>query len=219
VLQTLADEHPNDVDILIATAREAVVAGIVSATVERQNEWFEVGEGYANRALELEPGRFDAEYWLVVAQGKRATHSSPLTAARLGISVYEHTHRLLARDSLHAGANHALGVLNFEVMKLSAPMRFIARTLAPHGYLRDTSWENAEFYIGRAVDLEPEFLLYRLDLGKTFYFQGRYEPARRWFQSVLECPPLDVPTDPVFRAEAQRYLGLIDDELQPGAGG
>jgi tetratricopeptide (TPR) repeat protein len=209
VLESLLSHDPDDVVVLLKATREAIVAGIVSDDREVRDSWYRRGEQYAARAREVAPDDEAALYWLIAAQGRRAVHSPALTAARLGVSVYEGAQELLAGDSLHAGANHALGVLNYEVMKLSSLERFLARTLAPHRILRDTSWENAEFRLRRAVDLEPGFPLYLLDLGKAYFVEGKFELARETLQSLFELPPVDPPADAAFRAEAREYLQRI----------
>ena len=108
-------------------------------------------------------------------------------------------------DSLHAGAYHALGVLNYRVRRLSGLERWVARNFLGGEVMNLTSWEDAERYLTRAVELRPEYILFRLDLGRMYLNRDRKEEARSQFQRVLELPVLE-PPDPRFQAIAERRL-------------
>ncbi len=200
--------HADDVELLWRTAREAVAVGVMAETIDEGKIYFDLAIEYAETALELDASSFVAEYWLVAAQGLRARHAEALIAARLGTAVYERSRSLLERDSLHAGANHALGALNLEVMRLSRIKRFIAVTILGNRAFRDTSWENAETHLVRSVQIDSTFAIARLDLGRAFFYQGELEAARAEFENLLQQPLFD-PTDVAFHDEARNYLQRI----------
>ena len=108
-------------------------------------------------------------------------------------------------DSLHAGAYHALGVLNFRVRRLSWIQRFVARNFLGADVMNSTSWEDAERYLLRAVELRPEYILFHLDLGRMYLHRDRKDEARSHLERVLELPVLE-PPDPRFQAIAERRL-------------
>ena len=124
------------------------------------------------------------------------------------MEVYELAHRLLDMDSLHAGANLALGVLNYEVQALSSVKRFIATRILGNRAFRLTSWDDAKRYLGRAVELEPDFILFHLDLGKMYLARDQLDLARQAFRRVIELQPVH-PTDPKFQETAARLLATI----------
>jgi tetratricopeptide (TPR) repeat protein len=200
--------EPENYEALWKTAMANVVVGLLADEKKVQNQWYVRGEEYARRAVETEPDGIDGLYWLVSAKGLRAVQTGALDASRLGTEVYQLGHRLLEMDSLHAGAYHALGVLYYEVQKLNIVKRFIATRILGNRVFQLTSWETAERYLRRATELEPDFVLFRLDLGKLYLERGQRELARQAFQRVIELR-LVHPPDPKFQETAARLLATI----------
>ena len=141
----------------------------------------------------------------MTAKGLRAVRSGAREASALGGEVYDLAHQVLKMDSLHAGAHHALGVLNYEVRKLSRIKRFIAKHFLGADVMGLTSWEDAERYLTRAVELKPDFILFHLDLGHMYLNRKRMVEARIQFERALELPLLE-PPDMRFQEIAERRL-------------
>jgi tetratricopeptide (TPR) repeat protein len=197
--------EPDNYDALWRAARAAVVMGLLAHGTEIENQWFMNAEDFARRATEIEPDGIDGLHWLVASKGLRSVQTNSLDASRLGSEVFELAHRILEMDSLHAGAIHALGVLNYEVQKLSSTERFIATRVMGNRAFRLTSWEDAERYLTRAVELAPDFILYWLDLGKMYLERENMERADEVLQRVLELEPVH-PPDAELQKVATRLL-------------
>ena len=206
MFESVLELEPENYEVLWKAARGAVVMGLLArGHTETENRWHKIGEEYGRRATVVAPDSINGLYWLISAKGLRAVQTNPVDASRLGSEVYELAHVLLAMDSLHAGAYHSLGVLNYEVMKLTRIERFIATRILGNRPFRLTSWENAEAYLKRATDLEPELIRYQLDLGRMYFERKQMEPARRAFRTVLELPAVHAP-DAGFQEVAARLL-------------
>jgi len=205
VFESIVEAHPDNFDALWRAARGAVVMGLLAHGTEIENRWFMRGEGYARRATALQPDGLDGLYWLASSKGLRAVQTSAINASRLGTEVYELAHRILEMDPLHAGAYHSLGVLNYEVQKLKPIQRFVATRIMGNRAFRLTSWDDAEKHLARAVELEPEFILYHLDLGKMYLERKQMTLARQAFQTALDLPAVYVP-DPGLQEVAEMLL-------------
>ncbi len=206
MFETVVDREPENYEALWKAARGAVVMGLLArGHTKTENRWHKIGEEYARRATVVAPDSIDGLYWLISAKGLRAVQTNPVEASRLGSEVYQLAHGLLAVDSLHAGAYNALGVLNYEVMKLTRIERFIATRILGNRPFRLMSWEDAETYLRRATELEPEFIRYHLDLGQMYFTRKQMELARRAFRTVLELPAVHAP-DAIFQDVAARLL-------------
>ena len=206
LFEDVSDEFPENYEALWGAARSAIAQGLLSRERRRiQNQWYKIAESYARRATEIEPENLVGLYWLLSAKGLRAVQSGAREASALGGEVYDLAHQVLDMDSLHAGAYHVLGVLNFRVRSLSWIQRFVARNFLGGGVMSLTSWENDERYLTRAVELRPEYILFHLDLGRMYLHRKRMEEARIQFQRVLELPILE-PPDPRFQEIAERRL-------------
>ena len=205
LFEDIVDEYPELFEALWGAARSAIAQGLLSRGRETQNQWFRIGESYARRATEVEPETLEALYWLLSAKGLRAAQTGGRDAAALSREVYDLAHRVLEMDPLHAGAHHALGVVNYRVRRLSVIERWVASTFLGGDVIGLTSWEDAERYLTRAIELRPEYILFHLDLGRMYLSRKRNEEARIHFQRALELPLL-VPPDTRFQQNAERLL-------------
>ena len=100
---------------------------------------------------------------------------------RLATEVRGGADRILRVDPNHAGAQNALGMLNFEILQLNRIKRNIARLLAPSA-VRDTRWEDAHNHLRRAVALDPDNILYLKDYGRALLWHGDTLEARAYLQ-------------------------------------
>ena len=205
LFEDVIDEYPEFYEALWGAARSAIAQGLLSRGRETQNQWFKIGESYARRATEVEPDRLEGLYWLLSAKGLRAAQTGGREASALSREVYDLAHRVLEMDPLHAGAHHALGVVNYRVQSLSVIERWVAKTFLGGDVISLTSWEDAGRYLTRAVELRPEYILFHLDLGKMYLNRKRMEEARIQFQRALELPLLE-PPDTRFQQNAERLL-------------
>jgi len=210
LFEDVIDDSPESYEPLWAAARSAIALGLLSRGREIQNQWYQIGESYARRATEVEPEGLVGLYWLLSSKGLRAAQSGGREASALGGEVYDLAHKILDIDSLHAGAHHALGVLNYRVRRLSGMERFVARNFLGGDVMNLTTWEDAERYLTRAVELSPDYLLFHLDLGRMYLARDRTDEARVQFQRVLELPTVE-PPDTRFQAIAQRRLENMPD--------
>lgn len=187
--------EPENFEALWRAARGALVLG----EMEKQNPvardaLYRKAQEYAARAIAVDSLRIDGHYWLVSAKGREALYASFSTAARLAGEVYDEAHGVLARDSLHAGAHYVLGALNLEVMKLPWIKRWLGRKVLGNRGLYDTSWKNGRTFLERAVELEPEMILFRYDLARFYETRGEKEAARAEFErmvALLRRHPMD----------------------------
>jgi len=205
LLEDVVDEHPESYSALWGASRSAIAQGLLSDEKEIQNQWYKTGESYARRATEVEPDSLEGLYWLLSAKGLRATQTGGREASALSQEVYDLAHQVLEADSLHAGALHALGVVHYRVQSLSFFERFWAKNFFSGDVISLTSWEDAERYLKRAIELRPEYILFHLDLGSMYLNRKRMEEARMHFQRVLELPLLE-PPDTRFKMIAERRI-------------
>lgn len=194
-----------DYGALWRAARAEVSLGLLAGDRDEARRWLEAGVAHGAAAGRVRTDGIDGLYWLAAATGRLSFLLSPKGSAEAGQRVYEISHRILALDSTHAGAEDALGKISYRVMRLSGAARFLSRALLRHAALRGASWEDAEIHLRRAVALDPEWIVPHADLGEVFLHTGRYEDAVRELERALELP-VRHPGDRAYQAKAAEEL-------------
>ncbi len=168
---------------------------------EVRRQLYELVEDRATRALEADPDDLEARWWRIAAKGLRVDDVSPRTKIRLAGEVHEDATRILATDSLHPGAHHAMARIHAGIMRLNPVVRYIAVRLVGESTLRQAAWEDAEWHIARAMEGEPDALVHRYELVRMLQSQRRYDEAEAVIATLLALPD-HRPMDPVVRDRA-----------------
>jgi tetratricopeptide (TPR) repeat protein len=188
LLETRLASAPDDYESSWKATRAAVSAGLLAKTGDEQRSYYRRGVEHGTNATRLRPDGVDGLYWLAACEGRLSFLLAPGGAARAGQDVYDLSSRVLALDSLHAGANDALGKLYARLMELSAVQRFVARAFLRKETIRQASWANAERYLARAIELDPMWMTPHVDLGEVYLYQGRFDAAATELQRGLDLP-------------------------------
>lgn len=186
-------------------ARAYAALGILTPGRAESEAYLLRAVAYGRRASQLAPNSVEAHYWYAVAQGRRGLRSNFRNGLPLAIETYTAAQRILAIDSLHAGAHDIVGKLYSEVRKLPWTVRKLAATVTRKDVLRLASWEAAEFHLRRAVALDPTAIVYRADLAQLYHRMGRYAAAAA-VVSAMEVMPERTPADRLFKQEARRLV-------------
>lgn len=211
LLKTHLAVDSTDYEALWRAARAAVVVGVVREGITAQNEFLDPAIVLGDRAVAVRPDGIDGLYWRGAAEGRRALNAGNDYASRLVQRVFDDAHAILALDSLHAGAHNLLGRVNYEIMVLSRVERMLARMLMNNRALQESSWDSAALHLRRAAELEPDNVLYWLDLAQLYVRRGRDDDARTVLNRVIEMHSVHPPDD-VFKDTARRWLGELDSE-------
>lgn len=169
---------PDDAGLRWRAARAAIAMGMLLPDGAERRALYDGALRHARRAVELAPDSHDAWYWLAAAAGRRAHRDDPVYSARLGREVYDRATALLAVDSNHAGAHHALGMLHAEVLRVPALIRFVAGRVLRVDLAKRASWPAAEHHLTRAVNLDPLMIQYLVDLGDLHERAGHVAAVR-----------------------------------------
>src|SRR5439155_758144 len=127
--------------------------------------------------------------------------------ARLALSreIKSEADRAIALDPGNARAYHVRALWNRKVASLSAIERAVANTVLG-GVPKGASMENAVRDLQRAVELEPEYVNHRLELGRTYRMLKNYADARRELEKAIALPPTSSARDARYQDEAREIL-------------
>ncbi len=200
--------RPVDYQALCNAARIGVDLGEFETNASRKDSLYAEALRYARRAAELEPTQAEAHFHIARALGHTALGASPRERVRLAVEVKERAERALRYAPDHAGALHIVGVWNAEVMRLNGIARTMARTFLGGSALADASWSEAIRALERAVALEPQRIVHRLDLALIYRDAGRRNDARAQLDRVVQSPPADYNDPQYLRAAADARARL-----------
>jgi len=218
ILEAHVDAESVDYEAIWRAARAAVVIGIEQDGSTDQNHWLDPAIRLSERAVTIRPDGIDGIYWRGVAAGRRAMNASPSYAVGLAEAVYMDAHAILAADSLHGGAHNMLGKLNYEIMTLSWFERTVAKTFMGNEALDDTSWENAEYHLQRAVEAWPDFILFHFDMGQLHRKRDRQELSIESFRQALSLRAVH-PIDMRLQEQAREVLAEWGVPAEPATSG
>lgn len=207
-LELRLDRDSTDVGARWRGARTALNLGILESRSEVAERWFETAGAHGEIAVSLRPDDLEVLYWAAASLGREALQHGPRTSTRLVQRVWDLTHRVLAADPDHAGAHNILGKLNQEVMSLSGFERLVGRLLFSIDPLKEANWDSAEEHHYRAVEGDPNTILFRRDYGETLAALDRPDEARAIWLAALALPSV-YPVDDRFKADIQTMLAEL----------
>lgn len=211
LLQARLDVAPDDFAARLLAVKAGLALGILGSNAPLRLHWLRAAEREGRLLLELRPEDPEAMAWAAASLGRVAlAEDGARTVVRLAEEVWALTSRLLDVDPDHPLGNHIRGKMNQEAMRLSAVKRFLARLLLGFDLPGQASWAQAEAHLTKAVALDPGMVLFYLDLGDTYRFQGKDTEAAATYQRGLAVPdslPVDAHLKGVLRTRLELLQG------------
>ncbi|MFL5506314.1 MAG: tetratricopeptide repeat protein [Gemmatimonadales bacterium] len=169
---------------------------------------YERAEELSRRAVAIDPRRAEALFVLSNAVGRAALTKSPKERVKSANEIYDFSTAALGIDHRHDGAYHVLGRWNAEIMRLSSVERFFAKSFMGGKRFSVASWDEAQKYLERAVELNPTFIYHRLDLAEVYIDRHKYAEARVQLEKIPSLPRQDA-SDPTYVRDAHALLEQI----------
>jgi len=163
---------------------------------------------HAREAVKAAPDSAAGHLELAVALGRQALKEGPKTQLSLSREIKSEVDRALALDPAQGRAWHVLALWNRKLASLNIFERTVAKTVLG-GVPKGASMENAVADLKKAVDLEPNYVNHRLELGRTYVQLKRRDEARRELERAISLPSTGNPLDPKYQAEARTLLARL----------
>jgi len=195
-------------EALWKAARSEVDLAEVERDEARRNQYSRSGEALARRAIRMNPQDAEAHFHLARALGRRALSVGVRDRIKFATEVRAEALEALRLNADHPGALHVMGVWNAEVMRLNGLSRFIAKNVLGGKVFGEASWDQALKYMERAVAVDPDRIVHRLDLGKIYVDRGDKAKARAQFELVTSGRRVDF-NDPAYKREAEAELAKL----------
>ena len=193
----------SNAEALWRASREAVDLGEFNDAA--RDSLYRLGEQFARRAVQADPKSTMAHFALAKALGRRALSLGPRDRVKYAGEVRKEALEALALDSTNAGALHVMGMWHANIMRLSGFTRFMAKNVLGGKTFSEANWKDAAGMLERAVMLEPDRIVHRVDLAEVYRDRKEDAKAREQFQTALRLKHLDF-NDAHYQAQADREL-------------
>lgn len=195
--------------------RAALGLGIMAPDKETRRRWLREADAHGRELLRLRPQDPEAMAWAAAARGRLAlAEPGARTVVALAEETWQLTGHLLAAHPDHPLGNHVRGKLHQEVARLPRVKRVLARMFLRGDLLGQAKWALAEEHLLRAIAGDPGMVIFYLDLGETYRYQGKTEAALAVYRRGLAVP-VRLPVDQGFKATLQRRIALLEGTGQP----
>jgi tetratricopeptide (TPR) repeat protein len=201
---------PDDFEARWRATRAALGLGIMGADADTRRRWLREADAHGRELLRLRPDDPDAMAWAAAARGRRAlAEPGARTVVALAEETWQLTGKLLAAYPDHPLGNHVRGKLHQEVARLPRVKRLLARMFLRGDMLSQAKWELAEAHIQRAIAGDPGMVLFYLDLGETYRYQGKNAEAMAMYRRGLAVPDR-LPVDERFKSTMLRRIATLE---------
>src|SRR5688572_11309660 len=201
-------QDSSNYEALWKAARSEVDLAEVERDQARRNRYSRSAELLARRAIRVKPDDAEGHFALARALGRRALSVGVRDRVKFATEVRAEALEALRHDANHPGALHVMGVWNAEVMRLNGVSRFLAKNVLGGKVFGEASWAQAISYMERAVAVDPDRIVHRLDLGKIYLDRGDKAKARTQLEAVTSGRRMDF-NDPAFKREAEAALAKL----------
>jgi tetratricopeptide (TPR) repeat protein len=200
--------EPNDYEALWKATREAVDVGEFNPDAKERDRLYSQAELYARRAVDANPNDAEGHFHLARALGRKALSLGKRDQVKYAGNVRSQALEALKLNPKHAGAEHIMGMWNYNVMKLSGVTRFMAKTFLGGKVFDSANWNDAQRYMEESVANEPNRLVHHLDLARVYVARGMKDKARAQYEATVNGTPTEY-NDRHFQAEAAKELAEL----------
>jgi tetratricopeptide (TPR) repeat protein len=193
----------NNAEALWRAAIEAIDLGEFNDA--GRDSLYRLGEQYARRAVQADAKSSMAHFALAKALGRRALSLGARERVKYAGEVRKEAMEALALDSTNAGALHVMGRWNANIMRLSGISRFFAKNVLGGRVFNEANWKDAAGYLERAVALEPDRVVHRVELASIYADTKNVGKAREQYQMALQMKQKDF-NDKHYQGIAQREM-------------
>jgi tetratricopeptide (TPR) repeat protein len=198
---------PDDANILYRVSREYALSMADTQSKEEQRARGEQALAYATRAVAADPANEQAQLAAAICYGRLAPLVDTHTRVAYSRLVKEHADTALALDPRDSYGYHVLGLWNYELASLNPFLRALAHAI--YGALPAASYEAAERYLLKAIELAPTRVAHRVELGRTYVALGEKKRARAQLTMALSLPDREK-DDPELKRRARQALRSLN---------
>jgi tetratricopeptide (TPR) repeat protein len=196
----------NDAETLYRIARQHALLMNDTSSDEKQRELGDKALAYAKRAVAADPEHAKSLLSVAICYGRLIRFAGARMKVEYSRLVKEYAERALKLDPTDSYAYHVLGAWNYELAQMGAVTRTFVKVV--YGGIPPASNEEAEKLFRKAVEIAPERVSHRVELGRTYAALGREDEARAQLRKALSLPNREK-DDPESKKRATETLARL----------
>lgn len=204
--------RPNDPFILQRISRQFSDSTVLTASPDEKRRLAEKALAYSQIAYEQAPKDPVNVLSLAICYGKLGLYGGAEEKVKNARMIKKYAEEALALDPNYDWAHHVLGRWHHEVAELGGTKRFLVKLF--YGGLPTASFAESVKHLQRAVELAPDTVGHRIELGFAFRAAGRLDEARAELERGLELPAREIHDEPAKRRARE---ALAADAVVPPA--
>jgi tetratricopeptide (TPR) repeat protein len=165
---------------------------------------------YARQAIKADPNGTWGHLFLSAAWGKYVlTHlltQSKKEQVNASKQIKVEIDKAIELDPKNDLAYHALGRWHRQMAEIGGAQRFFGGLL--YGSIPRGTYRESEKYLKKAIELNPNYTLHYLELGRTYLDMKKPDLAAQEFEKVLQAP-ITTSRCEMNKEEAQAELDLL----------
>lgn len=203
--------EPGSYEALWKASRAMVdIADVIPATEkdvkDRQKKMYTEATALARKAVSVNPNDTWGHFQYAAANGKRLLLLGKKEQIEASKAVRAEIDKAIELDGTNHLAWHALGRWHRRMDEIGGAKRFFGNII--FGSIPKGSFEESEKALRKAIDLHPEYVNHRLELGRTLVALKKYDEARASFQEAIDLPKT-TSKDDMLKAEAKTELDAL----------
>lgn len=201
------EDEPENLEALWNTVVIYANMGFRQENEDDQREYFDKALELAERALEHHPESGYAHYAMAVAKARLTRLMGTGDKITASNDIKEHIDMASEKLEDFAPVWHLYGVWHSDVANTSGAEKTVANIFTEG--LPDASNDKAEEYLKRAISLNSENILFRLDLARHYLKSDQTEDAGETLEKLLALEP-KLKGDEELLSEAEELLSEIE---------
>jgi len=177
-------------------------------TYINQEAYYRKAREFAQNCIDAHPDKPRSHYVFALASAGLAD-DMPNSSERIQLiwDMKEYSEQALKMDPDYAPAWHLKGVWHSKIANISRAERMAAKLLfgkLPEG----ASNKKAEEHLQRAIDMDQDVIVFKLDLAQHYQETGQHQKALPLLESVLEMTPTSQNDQLDLKEARERYEEL-----------
>ena len=171
-----------------------------------RESYYQQAMDFAEKAVCANPEGVEGHFRKAVALGRLALFKGGKTKIELSKGVKEEIDIVKKLDPEYDLAYYVIGRWHREIANLSRILKVLAKVI--YGGVPEASNEKAIENFTKAIELNPDYVEYRLEFGRTYMMLKKWDLAREQFNKCVELPSKEEDDDS-FKEEAKELLNKI----------